>query len=129
LDALKKVDAERACLLFGNARIMAFESSNECIEGIYDEDKAAYKYIDFGKGVTQFTVRIAPGKGGRIELLIDQPWGATLGSIDIPAAKNGEKWENFTGKINNTKGVHALWLRFKVKDNDSFKVDWFSFGI
>ena len=128
LDAFSKIDAERACLLFGNARIMAFDTDREDVEGIANEDKAAYKYIDFGNGATRFMARVAPGGGGSIELLIDQPWGISSGSIDIPATKNSAKWETFTGQINSIKGVHALWLRFKVKDNDSFKVDWFSFG-
>jgi arabinoxylan arabinofuranohydrolase len=129
LNALSRIDAERACLLFGNVRIMDFDKDKEDLEGIKDDDKAAYKYIDFGNGVNSFTVNVAPGtRGGKIDLLIDQPWGPSIGSIEIKSNDNGEKWSEVTGKIKGAKGVHALWLRFNVKDNEAFKVDWFVFG-
>jgi len=129
LSALARIDAERACLLFGNVRIMAFDMDKEDIEGIRDEDKAAYKYIDFGNGVDNFTLSAITGaRGGKIDLLIDQPWGPSIGSIEIQGKEDWNKWNTFTGNIKGVKGVHALWLRFNVKDNESFKVDWFVFG-
>jgi len=129
LNALSRIDAERACLLFGNVRIMDFDKDKEDLEGIRNDDKAAYKYIDFGNGVNQFQVQVAPGKrGGKIDLLIDQPWGRSIGSIDIPGNEDENKWEAVTADIKGIEGVHALWLRFNVKNNDTFKVDWFVFG-
>jgi arabinoxylan arabinofuranohydrolase len=129
LNALSRIDAERACLLFGNVRVMDFDKDKEDLEGIRSDDKAAYKYIDFGNGVNSFTVNVAPGaRGGKIDLLIDQPWGTSIGSIEIKGNDNGTKWTPVTGKIKGIKGVHALWLKFNVKDNEAFKVDWFIFG-
>ena len=70
-----------------------------------------------------------PGtKGSKIDLLIDQPWGPSIGSIEIPGKEDIKKWNTFTAKIKGVKGVHALWLKFSVKDNDSFKINWFNFG-
>jgi len=129
LKASTRIEAERACLLFGNVRVMDFEKDKEDLEGIYNEDKAGYKYIDFGNGVNRFTVNVMAGtKGGVIDLWIDQPWGPSIGSIEIPANVDGKKWETISGKIKGAKGVHALWLRFNASDNESYKLDWFVFG-
>jgi arabinoxylan arabinofuranohydrolase len=129
LNALSRIEAERACLLFGNVRVMDFEKDKEDLEGIRNDDKAAYKYIDFGNGVNRFTVQAAPGaRGGKIDLLIDQPWGRSIGSVEIPGTNDGKKRTQVTGKIKGIKVVHALWLKFNVKDNEAFKVDWFVFG-
>lgn len=129
LDALSRIEARRACLLFGNVRVMDFGKDKEDLEGIHNDDKAAYKYIDFGNGVDQFTVNAIPGtNGGKIDLLIDQPWGPSIGTIEIPAKGDGKSWETITSKIKGIKGVHALWIRFNVKNNEAFKLNWFAFG-
>jgi arabinoxylan arabinofuranohydrolase len=129
LNALSRIEARRACLLFGNARVMDFDKDKEDLEGIHNDDKAAYKYIDFGNGVDQFTANVIRGaSGGKIDLLIDQPWGPSIGSIQIPGKEDSKKWDTFTSKIKGVKGVHALWLKFSLKDNESFKINWFDFG-
>ena len=127
LKAWEKVEAERACLLFGNTRIMDFDKNNEDLESIAQDDKAGYKYIDFGKGMDRFTCMVVPGSGGKIELLLDQPWGQSIGTLDIQSGGDGKKWESFTGKIKPVTGIHALWLKFSVKNDNSFKLDWFKF--
>lgn len=136
LSAFKRIDAERACLLFGNVRVMDFDKGKEDLEMIYNDDKAGYKYIDFGHGVNQFTAMVFPGKEeSKIDLLIDQPWGPSVGSITIPGKDNEGKWMEVNGNIKGVKGVHALWLKFNIKGghketmkNESFKIDWFMFG-
>ena len=62
LDARRLIDAERACLLYGNVRIQAFDVDKEELGGIQDDDRAGYKYVDFGTGVGTVTVRVAPGR-------------------------------------------------------------------
>jgi len=69
LDALSQIDAERACLLFGNVRIQACAADNEELGGIHNDDNVAYKYIDFGDGVDSVTFRVRPGKNsGKIDM-------------------------------------------------------------
>lgn len=134
LNALKSIDAERACLLFGNVRVMDFDKDKEDLEGIFNGDKAAFKYIDFGNGVDRFTVQVLPGThAGKIDLLIDQPWGPSIGSVEIPAREDSGNWTAVTGRTKGIKGVHALWLKFEIKGDESknsrsFKLDWFVFG-
>jgi len=130
LKATFQIEAERACLLFGNTRIRAFSANGEELGGIRNKDNVAYKYLDFGEGVDEFDIRVAPGKkGGSIQLALDQPWHPAIGTVEIKPG-NGEKdWQTFSCKVKKTSGVHALWLRFSGEtDTDLFDVDWFKFS-
>ena len=127
LNALEKIEAERACLLFGNVRIRAFDTYKEELGGIDDQDNVAYKYVDFRKGTTRFTVKAAGIKGGRISLRLDQPWHREIGHIDIPAG-DGKSWQEYTGEINTTEGIHALWIYFYGDGSDLLNLDWIRFS-
>jgi len=128
LKATSKIEAEQACLLFGNTRIQAFQTDQEELGGIRNEDHVAYKYINFEAGVDSFQVRVALGKkGGTIQLALDQPWHSSMGTVNIPAGSGDKKWITLTCKMNKTTGVHALWLKFNGVGDDLFDVDWFRF--
>lgn len=128
LNPLEKMDAERACILHGNVRIQAFTGDNEELAGIRNEDKAAYKYFDFGSGVDGLNIQVAPGiNPGKIDIAIDTPWGESIGNIAVPGNGDGNKWTLLTCKTEQVKGVHAIWLRFSGEGTDLFKVDWFQF--
>jgi arabinoxylan arabinofuranohydrolase len=127
--ATSVIEAEQACLLFGNTRIVAFDSSHEKLTGIKNGDKAAYKYINFGDGVDNLEVRIAPGKmGGKIQVLLDQPWHGSIGAVDVPAGSGDEKWITLSCKVKPTSGVHAVWLKFEGEGGNLFDVDGFKFN-
>jgi len=123
------IEAEQACLLFGNARISAFDSTHELLSGIRNGDKAAYKYLNFGEGLESFEIRVAPGKkAGKIHLTLDQPWRWNIGTIDVPAGSGEQKWVTLSCKIKPPQGVHALWLKFEGEGDDLFEIDGFKFG-
>lgn len=129
LNAFGLIDAERACLLYGNVRIQAFTADNEELGGIKNNDKAAYKYIDFKDGAESFIVNVAPGaKPGRIDIALDNSWSPSIGSVAIPGNGDGKTWTTFTGKIKSVKSIHAVWLRFAVEGENTLKIDWFKFG-
>jgi hypothetical protein len=128
IDALKQMDAERACLLHGNVRIEASAPDNEILTQIWDGDKAAYKYIDFGKGVKKLTISVAPGVDpGSISLAIDNSWAWAGPIIQVPGNGDGKTWTAVSVLVPPVTGIHAVWLRFNTKGNNSFKVDWFKF--
>jgi arabinoxylan arabinofuranohydrolase len=128
LHATNCMDAERACLLYGNARIQAFTKYNEELAGIRNDDKAAYKYLDFGDGVSTFTVRVAAGKNaGKIDIALGNSWGTSIGTLEVPGNGDGKTWKSYSCKVQNTKGVNAVWLRFYGEGKDLFRVDWFKF--
>jgi arabinoxylan arabinofuranohydrolase len=127
LNALSKIDAERACLLFGNVRIQAFAAHDEELAGIKNEDRAAFKYIDFADGVEKVSFRVMPGAHpGKIALSIDYPWGESVGTVDIPG-NTGKAWQTVQASVKKITGVHALWLNFYGKGDDLFAVDWLNF--
>jgi len=126
LPATRQIDAERACLLFGNTRIVMESATNEVLAGIRNDDKAAYKYVDFGKGVDTVLFKVRSlGSGGSIDVALDQPWGKSVGHAEIPA--NIKNWVVITAPVKKPEGVHAVWLRFYGKGENLFEVDWLKF--
>ena len=129
LDARSAIDAARACLLYGDVRIQASGPGREELAGIRQGDCAGYKYVDFGAGVGGVTVRVAPGaEPGRIELALDQMWSAPVATIEVPGGGDGTAWTELTAAVKEARGVHALWLRFRGRGEDLFRVDAFRFG-
>ncbi|MBN1996687.1 family 43 glycosylhydrolase, partial [candidate division KSB1 bacterium] len=128
LDCRAKIDAERACLLLGNIRIQAFSSDEEELGGIHDQDRAAYKYINFGNGVESVTIRVRPGKNPTtIDLVADMPWYRGFGRVNVPAGEKTGEWITLTEKVQSIDGVRALWLMFYGEGWDLCEVDWFRF--
>jgi hypothetical protein len=92
-------------------------------------DKAVFKYVDFGEGVREISLRIAPGSdGGRIAVALDQPWHKRIANITVPASKGEKEWQTLTFNVERVSGVHALWLQFFGKGKDLFSIDWISFN-
>lgn len=128
LSARAKMDAERACLLYGNVRVEKIAPDNEQLGGIRNGDAAAYKYLDFAGGARTFTARVAPGaKPARIDLALDSSWGTSIGTIEVPGGGDGRTWATVSATVKNPGGVHALWLRFSGEGEDVLRLDWFAF--
>jgi len=128
LQALEKIDAERACLVYGHVRIEAIASDNEALMQIQNEDAAGYKYINFEQGVNKISIRVKPGESpGKIDLVLDYPWSRPLAGIEVPAKDGNKEWITLEAPTSNAKGVHALWLRFSGKGEDLFGLDWLKF--
>jgi hypothetical protein len=89
----------------------------------------AFKYIDFKEGVKTVTLRIKKGKNaGKINMMIDKPWHKQIAEIDIKSGNNSQNWEDLTFPVENTKGIHALWLQFFGENKDLFEIDWIRFN-
>ena len=138
LDAFSTIEAERACLLHGQVRIESYiwdqtnplnPDNNNQLGQIKNNDRAVYKYINFGDGATLVQMRVAPGsKPGKIIIRMDNSWEAPVGTLDVPGGGNGQTWELLTCRLKQVKGVHALHLSFVTEENSSFNVDRFVFG-
>jgi hypothetical protein len=128
LDAFTKIEADRACLLFGNVRIQNYTKDNDELGAIKNGDRAAFKYLDFRSGADSIEVSVIPGKiAGRINVILDQPWHAAVGSIEIPVG-DSKTIRTFKSRLNNKiKGIHSLWLRFSGGEGDLFAIDSFKF--
>jgi len=128
LKAKTLIPAERACLLHGNLRIEAFAADNERLTEIRNADKAAFKYIDFGRGVDEIKVRVKPGtNSGGISFMADKPWGPSIAYVEVPESGVEDEWVTLTAKAEEIEGVRALWLVFHGEGEDLFSVDWLKF--
>lgn len=130
LDAFSQIEAERVCLLFENVRIESYSCGqanpldpvNADQHGqIVNNERVAYKYINFGDGATSISVRVAPGaKPGKIYFQIDNTWSPSIGKLDIPIGGDGKTWITFSCTIYEIKGVHALHLTFAAEVKESY---------
>ena len=129
LAAASRIGAEQACLLLGNIRIQPFRENDEELGQIKNEDKAVFKYIDFGKGVKSIRIRVAPGtNGGKIVLSADKPWHSQLAELNIEARKGIKKWQTLDFEVSPVTGIHALWFQFYGEGDDLMSIDWFQFN-
>jgi arabinoxylan arabinofuranohydrolase len=130
LDAFVKIEAERACMLNGYCRIKRVSLDNESLSSVKTGDWAAYKYLDFGKGVSSFTVSAHSDAGGYINIRIGSPAGRIIGTVQIKPLSKRLEYDAFSCKVDLIKGVNALYLEFigieqgaKLFDIDSFQFD------
>ncbi|MBR4880759.1 MAG: family 43 glycosylhydrolase [Clostridia bacterium] len=119
IDARRVIPARCACRLMRSAYIITDQgrevvlSTGESHWGV--PDFAEYKYIDFGNGVEELTLRVK-GKG-KISANIE-------GSVEIAAAEFDFKdYTAVTVKAKSITGVHPLWLNF----TGEFSIMEFSF--
>lgn len=127
--AFDTIQAERACMLFGNVRIQAFSDREEELGKIQAGDRAVFKYVDFWEGADSVSICLKMvNPGGMIHLVADRPWNRPFATIGVPAeipAKDRIILKAGTGSL---AGVHALWLRFSGEgEEDMFTIDWLLF--
>ena len=83
--------------------------------------------MDFGTGASSFEVSVSScNKGGKIELIPDQPWHRSIGSVNVPSGNPGT-WSTASCTVDAIQGVHALWLKFSCGAGESFAIDSFKF--
>jgi arabinoxylan arabinofuranohydrolase len=125
--ATKKIEAEWACILNGNLRIEDYETGKGALAKIFNEDKAAFKYVNFGSGADSVSIKIKNGgKGGKMVVSLDKPWHQRAAILEIPPS-SGISWEILTYPIENISGIHALWLHFYGEYDQMFDLDWLVF--
>ncbi len=76
-----------------------------------------YDNVDFGTGSESimFRAAAAAGTGGRIELHLDKADGQLLGTCDVTATGDWQKWRSFTAKIAKTEGHKNICLLFRTQ--------------
>jgi hypothetical protein len=128
LKADTETDAARACLLYGNVRVINLPDDNEVLTGIKNGDVAAFKYLDFGSEPATLKINAISGKKEVIiDVALDNSWGPSIGSLVIPGGGDGKTISSYSCGIKNVKGIHSLWFRFKGDSDDSFCLDSFIF--
>ena len=128
------MDAWRACLLSGQVRTQSVGPGDhhagfsEHLTLIHAGDWAAYKYLDFGSGVSRFEARVGSlAYGGDIDVHLDSPDGPLLGTCAVPRTGGWQKWETVSAPIDRAEGVHALYLVFRGRPGRLFDLSSFTF--
>jgi hypothetical protein len=101
---------------------------------IANGDWLAYSNVDFGSaGAKQFVARVASGAAsgvsGLIEVALDSPTAAPVGSFAIGNTGGWQSWETVPANISTTTGVHTVYLVFSSgQPADFVNVHWFTFA-
>jgi hypothetical protein len=134
IDASTELEAWRACLLSGQVHTQAVGPSptqpgfSEHLTMIHDGDWAAYKYLDFGSGVSQFTAQAGSlAYGGTIELHLDSASGPLIGICSVPRTAGWQSWQSCTCPVEGAQGVRALYLVFRGRPGRLFDLSSFQF--
>ncbi len=134
LPATKNIEAWRACLLSGQVYTESMQPGANCLSYsehltmIHDGDWAAYKYVDFGHGVSGFQAQAGSlAYGGAIELHLDRPDGALVGTCQVTGSGGWQQWKKAACSVQGAAGVHALYLVFRGRPGRLFNLEGFSF--
>ena len=132
LSAFAEIDAARACTLLGNVRIELIEPGNEALTKIQHENRAVFKYIDFGNGADSVSMRFKSGTApGMITIKADMPWGPTIADVTIPESGAANEWMILSAETEDIKGVHAMHLMFFTAEGRPIwdvALDWIKFS-
>ena len=124
LDARRPLDAGIACLLGGQVRIDACPLGGEMLDQMQSGDWAAYKYLDFGTGVTSFTATVGGTGAGSLQVRLDSADGPLAGACALAA--DGQAYRQVCCAVEGAAGIRALYLRYQGEG--SVQVAGFRFG-
>ncbi|MBI1193210.1 MAG: carbohydrate-binding protein, partial [Bacteroidetes bacterium] len=103
--------------------------SGEGLIGMGHRDRAAFKYIAFGNDVDSVRLRVlSPEAKATVLLRLDQPWGAVIARVEVPASTN---WLTVRGAVTGVAGTEprALWVQVLVPEDPeaTLALDWLEF--
>jgi hypothetical protein len=112
------LEAGRACLLKGSVRSgSSGHPADDCPEHLGQTrhgDWAAYKYLDFGTGMTWCEAEMASMiHGGIVEIRLDHPSGALIGTVTVGRTESWQSWQRVRGPVTPVAGIHAVYLVFR----------------
>jgi hypothetical protein len=93
-----------------------------------------YDNVNFGTtGSAQFQARVASGAAsgvsGLIEVVLDSPTNAAIGSFALGNSGGWNSWRTVPANITRTTGTHTVYLRFTsgVAGQPFASLHWFTF--
>jgi hypothetical protein len=128
LNPFKRTEAETIAWESG------VETAKNSAAGVYVTDISNGDYIkvcnvDFTvTGAARFIASVAGATdGGAIELRLDDPSGALIGTLKVKPTGDLNKWETQSCDVSSAKGVHDLVLKFTGSDGMQLNFDWWKF--
>lgn len=84
--------------------------------------------VDFGKGAKTIEASVASAtKGGSMEIRLNSPTGALLGTLNVKTTGGSQIWTVQSTKVTKVKGVQDIFFVFKGGEGDLFNFDWWKF--
>lgn len=106
-----------------------FKDFNRQITDLQDGDWTSIAQAAFGdRGATEFTVKAASKSGGQIEIRMDSPEGALVGTVNVEATGSEDTFKEFSCKLDRITDTHNVFLVFKGDAKNLMNVDYYSFG-
>ncbi|KAI9760024.1 MAG: hypothetical protein M1840_002752 [Geoglossum simile] len=89
--------------------------------------------LDFGRGLSQFKVRIASGApegvGGLVNVVLDDLNAAPTASLSVANTGGWQSWKTVPANMSTVTGLHNVFLVFKSgQPGDFVNVNWFTFS-
>ncbi|HXA44065.1 MAG TPA: carbohydrate-binding protein [Candidatus Angelobacter sp.] len=95
------------------------------ITDIINGDWSAYNGINL-TGVNTFVARVASaGAGGIIEIHLDSPSGALVGTCLVPGTGGWQTYANAYCNLSGGSGTHEIYLVYTGGSGNLFNVQWF----
>lgn len=132
-DVNRTFEAENFSNMYG-LTLEPLPSGGINICNVNNNDYLLYEDVDFGKGVNNFTARVASAvENCRLEIYLDSLINEPVGVLKINNTGGEQNWTIESGLLKQKlTGTHKkLYLVFKgdVKTNNLFKLDWFKFDL
>ncbi len=109
--------------------------TEKCSEGgidvckIENNDYIKVKGVDFGtNGAKQFDARVASASsGGSIEIYLDTMTNTPVGTCTVTGTGGWQTWVTKSCTVNDVKGVHNVFYKFKGASGNLFNFNWWKF--
>jgi hypothetical protein len=109
-------------------------TQGQCVEGgqsispVQLGGWTAYNNLVLG-GIDTFVVRAASASagGGTIEIHLDNPSGALIGTCTVPATGDAQAYVNAYAKLSTTSGTHTIYLVYPGGGGQQLSLEYFGF--
>jgi len=127
LDPYKRVEAETFAQSLGITTEVCSEGGLN-LASITNGAWVRLRGVDFGAGAAAFYARVASaGGGGNIELRLDSPTGALVGTCAVAPTGGSQSWTTVAANVSGASGIHDLYLKFTGGAGELFNVNWWQF--
>jgi cytochrome c len=128
----KTIQAEHYTAHTGTQTNTVTEAEGGRTVGYCDEGEWIYFEPISLKGIDQVTIRYAAGfEGGMVDLRLDAPDGAVIGTATLPPTAGWQDFRSVTVPLDADDGTHRLYLTFKripgQRSTDLFDLDELTF--
>ncbi|MEV6376061.1 carbohydrate-binding protein [Micromonospora musae] len=113
--------------------VEACSEGGQNIAALRNGDWVRFDNVDFGStSPRDFVARVASGAGGGVsglvEVRLDSPTSAPIGSFAIANTGGWQSWRSVPGNVGAATGRHSVYLTFTSgQPNDFVNVNWFTF--